>query len=322
MTQRALRRAMARRRRRRGGAFLVLALALLLLGAAYVYAQRVATPGPATPAGAEGTLRVHYLQVGQGDAVVWELPDGAIAVYDCGPPVREGEENPLVRYLRDTLGKPAGTRLAVFVASHGHLDHIGGCEELFEAYDFEHLYEAWYEGADAPESYRRYQRDVDGETPMLHTLPEIRPGAALALPSARATLLWPRAFAPGGWDEVAEASLVVRLEHGGTSFCFQGDIEDEQEAQLDATCDVYLVGHHGSRTASSAAWLARMRPQVAVVSYGENPYGHPHPETLCRLADAGVPVYGTNVAGPVVIETDGTAWKVVRGGREAVPGGC
>lgn len=317
---------MGARRRRRGGEKrrlgVLLLLLLVALGAAYLYALRDEPlgPPPASPAPA-GTMRVHYVDVGQGDATVWELPDGALVLYDCGPPASDAEDNPLVRYLRDTLGKPEGTRLAALIASHGHLDHVGGCEEVLATYGFDHLYEAWYEGNDAPESYRRFRDELLAEDATLHKLPELQPGTTLPLSSVRATLLWPRAFTPGGWDTIAEASLVVRLEHGSRAFCFQGDIESRQEAQLATElpaggCDVTLVGHHGSRTASSAAWLARVEPQIAVASFGENGYGHPHPEALCRLQEAGADVYATHRAGTVVVETDGARLSVVRGTPE------
>lgn len=301
-----------RRRRAKGRAFGALALLALVAVLAYAYTEHA--PAASLPP-AEGVLRVHYVAVGQGDAIVWELPGGGLVINDCGPPADDAEQNPLVRYLRDTLGRPPGARLVALVASHGHLDHVGGCEEVLALYDLESVYEAWYEGPDAPASYRRFQQEILAEKTTIHRLPELAPGIALAIPGARATLLWPPAFAPGGWDAIAEASLVVRLEHGARSFCFQGDIEAQQEAQLEGRCDVYLVGHHGSRHASSAGWLARMRPEISVVSFGENGYGHPHLEALCRVQQAGSAVYMTHRGGTVVIETDGVALRVLKGER-------
>lgn len=308
---------MGRRKSRSSGRLLAIALLLTLaLAGAYVYAERTEGTGLAALPPAGGTLRVHYLDVGQGDATIWELPDGAIAVYDCGPPVAQNVTNPVVRYLRDELGRPVGSRLAALIASHGHLDHIGGCEEVLANYDFEHLYEAWYEGDDAPQSYHRFRSQLLAENSTLHTLADLAPGARLAIPSARATLLWPHAFAPGGWDAIAEASLVVRLEHGSTSFCFQGDIEDRQERQLAGGCDVYLAGHHGSRSASSAGWLAKMGPKIAIVSFGENGYGHPTTEALCRIQQAGADIVATHRAGDIIVTTEGNEADLRRGAKE------
>lgn len=301
---------------------LLLVLAILLFAGAYVVAQRadLHAPGPPLPAGVVGTFRVHYVDVGQGDGTIWELPDGSIAIYDCGPPVVEDAVDPMVRYLREVLGRPPGSRIVALVISHGHLDHVGGCEEVFASYKVERVYETWYEGGDAPESYRRFQRGAQAEGAVLHKLADISAEKRLALPAVAATVLWPTTFGSGGWDDIAEASLVVRVEHGASSFCFQGDIGLAQERQLAAqlpadACDVYLVGHHGSRHASGQEWLARMDPEIAVASYGENAYGHPHPEAMCRVQQAGASLFVTKGAtgGAIIVESDAAGVRVRQG---------
>lgn len=299
----------------------LLLILVLVLAAAYVLAQRAPPLAPQGAPPATGTLRVHYLDVGQGDAVVWELPGGGVALYDCGPPAATAAENRVVQYLRDALGRAPGSRIEALLVSHGHLDHAGGCDEVLAEYDVARIVEPWYEGADAPESYQRFQRAARDEGAQLVTLASgLAPGTDLALPGVRATALWPRAFAPGGWDAVAEASLVVRLEHAGASFCFQGDVETPQERALAAEgaaeCDAYLVGHHGSRYASSDAWLAAMDPALAVVSFGDNEYGHPTADALCRVQRAGATVYATHRAGPVVVASGAEGPRVERGAAE------
>lgn len=299
-----------------GRTLIALALVLMVAGVGFFFFDGSVPSGGAPPPSARAVLRVHYVDVGQGDATIWELPDRSIIVYDCGPPVASLEASPVVRYLRDVIGRSAGSRIHALIGSHGHLDHIGGCEEVFDQYVVEHVYESWYEGQDAPGSYRRYLDSIRAEGATIHKLPELGPGA-LTLPSARASLLWPRAFASGGWATIAEASLVVRLQHGSTAFCFQGDIEARQERELAARCDVYLVGHHGSRQASSSEWLAQMGPRIAVASFGENDYGHPHPEALCRVEQVGAKLYTTARSGTIVIESDGASVRVVQGEVES-----
>jgi competence protein ComEC len=309
-------------------------LLLVLAAAAYVVLNLPAAP-PAPPAPLPtGTLRVHYVDVGQGDAVVWELPDGSLVVYDCGDVAPSAAENPLVRHLRDVLQRPPGSDIHALVASHGHRDHVGGCDEVFETYQVRHVYEAWYDGADRPASYDRFRDLILAEGAQLHTLQEtpaaegervFRRWDPLVLPegaNATAAFFWPDAL-ESTWDAVAQSSLGVRLAFGETSFCFQGDIETAQENRLaaedtarDLSCDVYLVGHHGSREASGANWLRRMSPDLAVVSFGDNPYGHPTSAALCRVQQAGATVYATQRAGTVTLESDGRGVRVVRGAPE------
>ena len=333
----------ARRRRRRAKLARRLApfllAALLLASAAYaLQAGWVQPPAAPAPPEGDGTLRVHYVDVGQGDAVVWELPDGSLVLYDCGPPAPSAQENPVVRYLADELGRPPGSTLWALVASHGHLDHVGGCEEVLAEYRVEHAMETWYSGADAPQSYLRFQRSLLDEGATLHTLGEVdalvgevpfAAGSEVPLPQAardagmRAEVLWPSSFRHGGWDAIAEASVVVRLAHGDVAFCFQGDVETAQEREMlaagrAAPCEAYLVGHHGSRHAGSAEWLARLAPRVAVASFGENAYGHPTAEALCRAQQAGAQVHATHRAGNVVLASDGETLTVERGRAETV----
>lgn len=322
------------RRRKRGRTKTLAATVLLLAGlaaAAYLYLEQ-AKPAPKPgvvrlPPG--GTMRVHYVDVGQGDGTVWEFPDGTLVVYDCGDVASSADDNPMVRHLRDVMGRAPGSVIHAFVSSHGHRDHVGGCDEVFETYRILHVYEGWYDGADRPRSYDRFRNLTLAEGARLHTLREtaatdreevFRRWDPLDLPlttNATARFFWPDGMDAGDWDDVAGSSLGVQLRFGDVTFCFQGDVETGHEMRLaaeapqqDLACDVYLVGHHGSREASSAAWLRRMSPAVAVVSFGENPYGHPTSEALCRVQGVGAKVYATHRAGTVVVETDGRDVRV------------
>lgn len=279
-----------------------------------------------------GLLRVHYVDVGQGDGTIWELPDGSIVVFDCGPAASSSSTNPMTTYLSDALGRAPGSTILALVASHGHLDHIGGCQELFADYQVQHVFDAWYQGSDAPNSYRAFQDQVRNEGAVLHDLVDdpripndvrIEQGSHLPIPagSGEATFLWPPSIA-SKWDSIADSSLVVRLVFGDLSFCFQGDIESAQESSIASSpwaqsCTVYLMGHHGSKYASSTTWLNQIRPRYAPVSFGENSYGHPTPEALCRVQQTGANVYATHRLGTITFETDGTAIKLTPDEPEA-----
>ena len=117
---------------------------------------------------------------------------------------------------------------------------------------------------------------------------------------------------------------MLRLVFGKVAFLFTGDAGKQAEAGMlaageDVQAQILKVGHHGSSSASSPAFLAAVKPQVAIYCCGVgNSYGHPHAETLTALADVGAKVYGTDVNGTVVVTSDGTTYQVdPRKGRGA-----
>lgn len=287
-----------------------------------------ATPTPApsptstTPTHPPAPLSIHYVDVGQGDGTIWQLPDGTIVIYDCGDAASGPDANPMVQKLRQ-LGVTSGETIHALVASHGHLDHIGGCEEILNEYDVSHLYEAWYDGADAPRSYTRFRDQIKNEGGIIHTLRAttvlsneeiLDQWETLDLPmtsGVTATLIYPATFVTSDWDDIADSSLTIRLVHGTNAFCFQGDIETAQENKIaayaqDLSCDVYLAGHHGSKYASTTPWLTKMGPEHAVASFGTNSYGHPTSEALCRIQTAGAQIYATHRTGTITFTSNGS----------------
>lgn len=264
-----------------------------------------------------GQVIVHYVDVGQGDGVIWELPDSTFVVWDCGEP-RDMETNTMVKALK-RLGLTPGDSIWGLIASHGHQDHIGGCDEIFETYHIERIYETWYEGSDMPRSYERFQEKIHAEVLVGAQLYSLGDGPAalpftvgdtlpLGLDGVEAQILWPGDQATR-WDRIAEHSIVVRLSAGGVDFCFQGDIELGEEEDIlnsgyDVDCEVYLAGHHGSRHASGENWLAAMSPEHTIVSFGTNSYGHPTKDALCRIQTVGSDIYFTE-DGDVAVATDG-----------------
>lgn len=119
---------------------------------------------------------------------------------------------------------------------------------------------------------------------------------------------------PETWPDLNDYSLIATLDCGQVDFLFSGDAEADAEELLagDISAEIIKVGHHGSASSSSAYFLCRVLPQVAIISVGaDNRYGHPEAETLARLVATGVKIYRTDQDGNIAIITDGSTYKVL-----------
>jgi beta-lactamase superfamily II metal-dependent hydrolase len=109
---------------------------------------------------------------------------------------------------------------------------------------------------------------------------------------------------------------VLSLEYGSVDFLFDGDAEQDAEASMISAgvledVDILKVGHHGSNTASSQAFLDVVKPEVAIYMAGVgNTYGHPHAETITKLENISAEIYGTDVNGTIVVTTDGVDYSI------------
>ncbi len=120
---------------------------------------------------------------------------------------------------------------------------------------------------------------------------------------------------PLEFDDTNSNSIVLRLQAGNVSFLFTGDATFEAEesmmnAGLNLESQVLKVAHHGSKYSTSTEFIQAVNPTYAVISVGENSYGHPSPETIQRLLDEGVTIYSTQVSGTIIMSTDGQTIQV------------
>ncbi len=250
------------------------------------------TGGPVPPA--EGTLAVHFLDVGQGDAALL-LCDGEAMLIDGG----NVEDSSLVAaYLK----AHEVTSLSYIVCTHAHEDHVGGLSGALHA--------AAVGTALSPvreydsKAFRDFVKYTKAQGKAL-TIPS--PGDRFSLGSAQVEVLAPLR----DYEETNNTSLVLKVTHGAVSFLFMGDAERLSEgalleAGLDLGATVLKVGHHGSESSTSYPFLRAVMPKYGVLSVGEgNSYGHPHQEVLSRLRDADVTVYRTDLQGHIIAVSDG-----------------
>lgn len=279
----------------------------------------------------QGWLTVTFLDVGQGDCICVELPDGGVWLFDGGSTsVSDVSEYRLLPFLKS---RGISEIEAVFL-SHEDADHINGVEELLRDETFKVELLVLPAAADsstpgAPASAGQNENGGESEAEAFLTVRNL--AAARDIP-----VLW---LAQGmGWksgdvsamcmhpaetfagEDTNAASMVIYLTYGEFSMLLTGDVEGAGERQLTACLDeravhnltVLKVSHHGSRGTTSDALLQQLQPEIAVISCGKgNRYGHPHQETLERLAAVGTAIYRTDEKGAIIVKVSENKVKVV-----------
>jgi competence protein ComEC len=261
-------------------------------------------PGPdaaPTAPAVSGSLHVHFLDVGQGDATLLIHPEVTVLI-DTG----RFDRRDVVPLLR----AHGVERIDLLIITHPHADHIGQFDLVMAAFDVK---EVWWSGSSSTSA--TFQRALAALESSDAGYEEPRAGG-----TTRVGPLTIDVLAPGSRDSLSDlnnASIALRITFGAFSLVTTGDAEAPSEARILARvpdrlrAQVLRLGHHGSSTSTTAAFLAAVAPEVAVYSAGAgNQYGHPHDETVARVASAGVELYGTAVNGTVTIVSDGVTFDV------------
>lgn len=242
-------------------------------------------------------LSVVMLDVGQGDAFFIESPGGTQVLIDGG------RGRAALRELSKVM--PFWDRsLDVVVATHPDADHIGGLVHVLERFDVSYILHTSIQ-KDTP-VFRAYSEAVLEEDPVI--VPSSR-GTKITLDDSVVLTILSREVVAA--SDTNEASIILRLDYGGTSFLFTGDAPKETEQELlqfysVLDVDVLKVGHHGSDTSTSTEFISATSPDFALISVGkENSYGHPDDDVLLRLEDAGVKILRSDERGTVRLISDG-----------------
>lgn len=255
-----------------------------------------------------GVLRLTALDVGQGDALLLDLPDGSLALVDAGG-LPGGGLDLGERVILPALAARRRSRIDLVVLTHPHADHAGGLASTLRAVDVGEVWDSGEASARHPDgAVAALWRELEARgVPIRH--PDALCGRDHRRGGAVLRVLAPcPSFAPerGANDN----SIVLQVTLGRRAVLLTGDAEAEAEAELVAhhgdalRSDVLKVGHHGSRSSSTETFVARVQPLVAVTSCGvRNGFGHPHPEATTRLA--GVLHARTDLGGAIVFTTDG-----------------
>lgn len=288
----------------RAGALVAVLLMLLVLALPTTWQEQIASAfttlgfGSSLASGG-GLLTVAFLDVGQGDSIYIETPDGVQVLIDGGPDRKVLTELAKVMPLFDRS-------LDVIIATHSDKDHIGGLLDVLSRYTVLNI-------------VRTENKNDTSVTDIFLALAEVeegklhiaRAGQQLELGASTTLAILSPLGDPREWESNA-SSIVAQLQYGETAFMLTGDapvgIEDYLVDSYGSllVSDVLKLGHHGSKTSSGEKFLEMVLPAYGIVSAGkDNRYGHPHLEVLERVAAAGVEVLNTATAGTLIFKSDG-----------------
>ena len=254
---------------------------------------------PAALGEVEKVLTVAFLDVGQGDAIFIETPDGVQVLIDGGP------DSGVVRELSKQLPFFDKT-IDVVLATHSDKDHIGGLIDVLERYQVETIIRTENKNdTEVAALFDTFQNTEGAEVYFARAGQQLQIGASTTL-----LILSPQGD-PTDWESNT-ASIVAQLEYGESTFMLTGDAGVNIEEYLSETygsllqSDVLKLGHHGSRTSSGDIFLDTVSPRYAVVSAGAgNSYGHPHKEVVENLDERDIEILQTADLGTIVFKSDG-----------------
>ena len=247
-------------------------------------------------------LQVHYIDVGQADAILVRVPTEngmKNMLIDAGAPLRESSKD---KITTDYLANLGIDTLHYMIITHPHFDHASAAAEVIEAVNVENLI--------LPECEATQAFWVDMfeamEAKNLEYIPS-EVGDTYQIGDASFEILGP--VDPSKVKDTNDYSVVVRLDYGETSFLFTGDatVESEEEmlkvnASSKFKCDVLKVGHHGSDTSTGDAFLSAANPSLAIIQCGkDNEYGHPKPSVIEKLTKANIEILRTDLEGTIII---------------------
>jgi competence protein ComEC len=336
---------MKRRAKRGCGCAIAVLLVVAAFGAYAGYKYVLPWWRTQPPPASGGELTVRVLDVGpiNGDSILITSPTGINVLVDAGDTTKG-------KAVVEALKRHNIKQLDYFIATHPHPDHMGGATEVFKAVKVLNVIDNGQEPVVPPElapppkptagkkpapaprrsarpititkfydDYREAVKNSGAQfiTAQPGTRYELGGGALLTI-LAPSEPLFTRDKMNTGGNEPNANSIVARLDYGSFSMLLAGDAEDQTEhrlltKELELQARVLKVGHHGSRYASSADFLNRVKPEIAIISCGAwNRYGHPSQQVLDRLkaANPNVKLYRTDLQGEITITTRGNVNEI------------
>lgn len=242
-----------------------------------------------------GDMTATFIDVGQGDSTLVELPDGKVMLIDAG-------EASASQSVLNALDEADVDDIDYLVATHPHADHIGGMEAVLDAYE---VGEVWM--PDAPDTTETYEGFLDAVDAEGCPVEQAVAGESIVDDEAGYTV---DVLAPADdvdSEDMNDYSAIVKVTYGDTALLFTGDASAQEIVDANpGHVDVLKAAHHGSETGTNAEVMTETTPEFVVMSYAEgNSYGHPDQSALDAVSAAGATAYSTAANGNVTATSDG-----------------
>lgn len=255
--------------------------------------------------GLGGGLEVTFFDVGQGDSIFIETPEGHQLLIDGGP-----SGGRILGKLGD--GMPFWDRsLDLVVLTHPDYDHLRGLLDVLDRYKVENI--LWTGALRETKTFGTWLEKLDAENANVVIAQK---GQSIRAGDSQFYVFHPFESLEGVMMEKGsnESSIVMKLVYGQNTFLFTGDISKKEESGILVRSDfpvspgaqVLKIPHHGSKNSSSKGFLEIINPEVAVISASkDNSYGHPHIQVLDNLQELGIEVFRTDQMGDITITSNG-----------------
>ena len=244
-------------------------------------------------------LKVHYLDVGQGDSIFIELPNNETMLIDAAESYQS--EN-IINYLKNLNYQ----KIDYVIGTHPHTDHIGGLKDIINTFEIGKIYMP--KVVSTTKTYESLLMAIKDKNLKINTA---KAGTSIIDTDAlKINILAPN---NSTYTELNNYSVVTKITYGTTKFLFMGDAEklSENEIKEDVTADVIKIGHHGSNTSSSIDFIKKVNAKYGIISVGlNNKYNLPKEETITNWEKSGTKIYLTSTNGTIRASSDGTNIKI------------
>ena len=244
-------------------------------------------------------LKVHYLDVGQGDSIFVELPNNETMLIDAAESYQS--EN-IINYLKNLNYQ----KIDYVIGTHPHTDHIGGLKNIINTFEIGKIYMP--KVVSTTKTYESLLMAIKDKNLKINTA---KAGTSIIdTDTLKINILAPN---NSTYTELNNYSAVTKITYGTTKFLFMGDAEklSENEIKENVTADVIKIGHHGSNTSSSIDFIKKVNAKYGIISVGlNNKYNLPKEETITNWENSGTKIYLTSTNGTIRASSDGTNIKI------------